>query len=165
LVEGDATTLPAGLNVQLFAYDELVLVVAPTHVWGKLSLVQPQALSEGTLLLREQGSAIREFVEQGLLQYDVQVHPLFTLTDNEAIKQMVISGVGAAIVSSLSVQRELANGDLVQVPIAGIELRPQLSLIQRVDKQLSRAAQTFSTFLRPPLDLKSDLHHVGVIDE
>jgi DNA-binding transcriptional LysR family regulator len=92
------------------------------------------------------------------------VQPLFTLTDNEAIKQMVISGVGAAIVSSLSVQRELANRDLVQIRIAGLELRPQLSLIQRADKQLSRAAQAFCTFLRPSIDKERSLQQVAVTD-
>ncbi len=157
LVEGDASTLPSALQVQLFAYDELILVVAPGHPWSSLSSVELEALREGTLLMREQGSGIREVVEHSLLQHNVVVQPLFTLTDNEAIKQMVISGVGAAIVSWLSVQRELANGDLVQVRIAGLELRPQLSLIQRADKQLSRAALAFCTFLRPVIDKERNL--------
>ncbi len=164
LVEVDASTLSPGLKVRAFAYDELILVVAPGHPWSKLVSVQPQALSEGTLLLREPGSGVREAVEQELLRHAIPVHPLFTLTDNEAIKQMVISGVGTSIVSSLSVQRELANGELVQVPIAGVELRPQLSLIQRADKQLSRAAQAFCTFLQPARDQESDLHQVGARD-
>ena len=71
------------------------------------------------------------------------------MPDNEAIKQMVLCGVGAAIVSALAVQRELATGDLLRVAIAGLELSPELSLIKRKDKQLSRAAQAFCTFLRP----------------
>jgi DNA-binding transcriptional LysR family regulator len=165
LVEVDASTLPPGLKVQVFAYDELILIVAPKHPWSNLVSVQPQALSEGTLLVREPGSGVREAVEQELLRHAIPIRPLFTLTDNEAIKQMVISGVGISIVSSLSVQRELANGELVQVPIAGIELRPQLSLIQRADKQLSRAAQAFCSFLQPSLDQESDLHQVGARDD
>lgn len=165
LVEVDASTLPPGLQVRAFAYDELILVVAPGHPWSKLVSVPPQALSEGTLLLREPGSGVREAVEQELFRHAIPVRPLFTLTDNEAIKQMVISGVGTSIVSSLSVQRELANGELVQVPIAGVELRPQLSLIQRADKQLSRAAQAFCTFLQPARDQEADLHQVGARDD
>ena len=60
---------------------------------------------------------------------------------------MVMSGVGAAIVSALAVQRELTSGDLVHVPIAGLDLRPELSLVKRTDKQLSRAAQAFCALL------------------
>jgi DNA-binding transcriptional LysR family regulator len=152
LVEREASHLPPGLKVTVFAYDELILVVAPEHRWNGVLSLRPEALSKEELILREQGSGIREVIEQALLAHNVIVHPLLTLTDNEAIKQMVMSGVGAAIISSLSVQRELANGDLVQVPIEGLELHPQLSLIQRADKQLSRAAQAFCSFLRPALD-------------
>lgn len=111
--------------------------------------MEPEALREGELLLREQGSGIREVIEQALRLQCVQVRPLFTVPDNEAIKQMVMSGVGAAIVSALAVQRELAAGDLVRVPIVGLNLRPQLSLVRRMDKHLSRAAQAFWALLRP----------------
>ncbi len=149
LVEGDPSTLPPGLHVEVFTYDELVLVVAPGHHWSALSALNPEGLREGELLLREQGSGIREVIEHALLLHRVQVSPLFTLSDNEAIKQMVMNGVGAAIVSALAVQRELASGELIRIPIAGVDLRPQLSLVRRTDKQLSRAAQAFCTLLLP----------------
>jgi len=86
---------------------------------------------------------------------------LINLTDNEAIKQMVISGVGTAIVSALTVRREVEKGDLVQVPIAGLELRPQLSLVQRADKQLSRAAQAFVSFLGPIINKDGDIANIS----
>lgn len=149
LVEGDPSTLPPGLHVEVFEQDELVLVVAPGHRWSGLDELSPEALREGELLLREQGSGIREVIEHALLLHRVQIRPLFTLSDNEAIKQMVLSGVGAAIVSALAVQRELANDDLKRIPIAGVDLRPQLSLVKRIDKQLSRAAQAFCVLLKP----------------
>jgi DNA-binding transcriptional LysR family regulator len=147
LVEGDPTTLPPGLHVEVFAQDELVLVVSPVHRWSKLEELDPAALRKGELLLREQGSGIREVIEHALVLQGVQVRPLLTLPDNEAIKQMVISGVGTAIVSAFTVQRELVSGDLVRIPIAGVDLRPKLSLIRRIDKQLSLAAQAFCALL------------------
>src|SRR2546421_9000633 len=98
--------------------------------------------------MREQGSGIREVIEHALLLHDVQVRPLLTLPDNEAIKQMVMNGVGAAIVSALAVQRELASGDLLRIRISGVELRPQLSLVRRTDKHISRAAEAFCALLR-----------------
>ena len=147
LVEGDASTLPQGLLVEVFAHDELVLVVSPKHRWRGLPAILLTDLRDGQLLMREQGSGIREVIEHALLLHDVRVRPLLTVPDNEAIKQMVMSGVGAAIVSALAVQRELTSGDLVHVPIAGLDLRPELSLVKRTDKQLSRAAQAFCALL------------------
>ena len=152
LVEGDPSTLPLGLHVEVFAQDELVLVVSPDHRWSKLDALNPEVLQQGELLLREQGSGIREVIEHALVLHGVQVHPMFTLPDNEAIKQMVLNGVGAAIVSALTVQRELASGELIRIPIARIDLRPQLSLVRRSDKQLSRAAQSFCALIETARD-------------
>lgn len=147
LVEGYASTLPQRLKVEVFAHDELVLVVSPKHRWRDVPTLLPTDLQDGQLLMREQGSGIREVIEHALLLHDVQVRPLLTVPDNEAIKQMVMSGVGAAIVSALAVQRELASSELVHVPIAGLDLRPELSLVRRSDKQLSRAARAFCALL------------------
>jgi len=148
LVEGDPSMLPPTLASHVFARDELVLVVAPAHRWSSLRWLEPVMLRDGELLLREEGSGIREVIEHALLLQDVRISPLLTLPDNEAIKQMAISGVGAAILSVFAVRRELASGELVRIPIEGIDLRPQLTLVKRHDKHLSRAAQAFCTLLQ-----------------
>ena len=164
LVESDPATLPSGLDIEVFAYDELVLVVAPQHRWSGLNALKPEALRNAELVLREQGSGIREVIEHALLQQGVQISPLLTLPDNEAIKQMVMCGVGAAILPKLAVQRELAAGNLVRVPINGLDFHPQLSLIRRVDKQLSRAALAFCTLLKPADDEIPELQEVSGAD-
>jgi DNA-binding transcriptional LysR family regulator len=149
LVEGDTANFPAVLHARVFAQDSLILVVSPNHRWCNVDVISSEALATGELLLREQGSGIREVIEQEFEHKGVHICPLFTLTDNEAIKQMVISGVGAAIVSFLSVQRELATGELVRIMLADLDLTAPLSFIQRTDKQLSRAAQAFYSMLFP----------------
>jgi DNA-binding transcriptional LysR family regulator len=149
VVEGYASALPSDLKVEVLATDELVLVVGPGHRWRGLSALQPEALRDKELVLREKGSGLREVIEHALEHQGVRVNPLLTLPDNEAIKQMVMSGVGTAIVSALAVQHELEIGELISVPIAGLDLHPQLSLIYRTDKQLSRAAQAFCSLLLP----------------
>ncbi len=147
LIEADPITLAQGLHVEVFAHDELVLIVSPRHRWSKESSLRLDALCDNELLLREEGSGIREAIEHTLRSQGLTISPLLTLQDNETIKQIVIHGVGAAIVSALTVRRELINGDLVQVPINGLDLHPQLSLISRADKQFSHAAQAFYDLL------------------
>lgn len=147
MVEGEPHSLPQELQVKIFATDELILVVSSEHPWSKLNEIHPKALQEEHLLLREQGSGIREVITHSLAQHGVQVQPLLLLPDNEAIKQMVISGVGAAIVSALTIRRELLSGELVHIPIAGVDLHPELSLIYRIDKHLSPAAKVFCSLL------------------
>lgn len=152
LVESESAHCPAELQVEMATYDELILVVAPTHKWSKMQVLPISALSQGELIMREEESVIRGMVEQALERHGVTVHSLFTLTDNEAVKHMVMSGVGAAIISSFSVQRELLRGELVHVPVSNLDLRPRLCLMRRVDKLLSPAAQAFCTVLTPILE-------------
>ncbi|WP_160146004.1 LysR family transcriptional regulator [Dictyobacter aurantiacus] len=149
IVEGEVEHLPESLNVRFFTRDTLILVVPPNHPWCGRDQVSAAELGDHTLVAREPGSGVRDMLERELTCRDIAFKPLLTLTDNEAIKQMVMNGVGAAVVSFLTVQRELASGDLVQIPLADMELQPELSFIQRPEKQLSRAAQAFFSFLFP----------------
>src|SRR5436305_2098389 len=148
LVEGDISALPPDLAVEVIATDELVLVVAPTHRWSGLQAVKPEMLGANELLLREQGSGTREVIERALQQQGVQVSPLLTVPENETIKQLVMRGMGVAILPALVVQREVATLDLLRVPIVGLDLHREFSLVRRADKQLSRAACAFCDLLR-----------------
>ena len=78
----------------------------------------------------------------------MQVSPLLTVPENETIKQLVMQGVGAAILPALVVQREMETFDLLRVPIVGLDLHREFSLVRRGDKQLSRAASAFCDLLR-----------------
>lgn len=149
LVEGDISALPPELAVEVITTDELVLVVAPNHRWSSLERVTPEMLETNELLLREQGSGTREVIERAFHQQGVQVSPLLTVPENETIKQLVMRGMGAAILPALVVQREVVALDLRRVPIVGMDLRREFSLVMRADKQLSRAADAFCTLLRP----------------
>jgi DNA-binding transcriptional LysR family regulator len=143
LIEGDFPDLPEPLQARIFSYDELILVAGPMHQLAKIEQVELADLQSQELLLREQGSTLREVVERQFRRRHMHLQPLLTLSDNEAIKQMVMQGIGASFISSLCIQRELEHGDLVQIPVAGVELRTPVGLVQRVDRQLSRAARAF----------------------
>ncbi len=147
LIEGDISAIPPELDREVIATDELVLIMAPTHRWSSRETVMPQMLGARELLLREQGSGTREVIERAFQRQGVQVSPLLTVPENETIKQLVMRGVGAAILPALVVQREVMAGDLLRVPIVGLDLHRELSLVQRNDKQLSRAGRAFCALL------------------
>jgi DNA-binding transcriptional LysR family regulator len=91
---------------------------------------------------------MREVIERAFRQQGIQVSPLLTVPENETIKQLVMRGMGAAILPTVVVQREIMTLDLLRVPIMGMDLRREFSLVRRADKQLSRAAQAFCALLR-----------------
>ena len=152
LVEGDISALPPELAVEVIATDELVLVIGPTHRWRGLQAVTPEMLGANELVLREQGSGTREVIERALQQQGVQVSPLLTAPENETIKQLVMHGMGAAILPALVVQREVMALDLLRVPIVNLDLHREFSLVRRADKQLSRAADSFCSVLRRSIE-------------
>jgi DNA-binding transcriptional LysR family regulator len=156
LVEVEPSELPLGLDYETVAYDELILVVSPRHPWSELSSLPPEELRDGVLILREPGSGIRESIEHSFAHHGYSLSALLTVPDSEVIKQMAMKGVGATILSAMSVRKELESGELLRIPIIGVEMRPQLSMIWREDKQFSPAAQAFRDLLRREIRLIDD---------
>lgn len=156
LVELDPSELPLGLEHETIAYDELILVVSPRHPWSELTSITPEEVRDGVLILREQGSGHRESVEHAFTHLGFSLSPLLTVPDSEVIKQMAVKGVGATIIPAMSVRRELENGELLRIPIVGLEMRPRLSMIWREDKQFSPAAEAFRELLRREVCLMED---------
>ena len=148
LVEVDPAELPLGLEFETVAHDELILVVAPNHPWSELASIRPEELRDGVLILREPGSGIRESIEHAFAHQGYSLSPLLTVPDSEVIKQMALKGVGATIISAMSVRGELEKCELLRLPIFELEMRPQLSMVWREDKQFSPAAQAFRDLLR-----------------
>ena len=96
-----------------FVNDELVLIL-PNNYWdGEKSNFLISDLISLPLVMRERGSGIREFIEQKLVRngiYPKNLDICMEITDNEIIKEVVQSGLGAAIVSKWSVKKEVELG-------------------------------------------------------
>ena len=161
LMELDPTELPLGVACETIAYDELILVVSPMHPWSELESIKPEELRDGVLILREPGSGHRESIDHAFAHQGFSLSSLLTVPDSEVIKQMAVKGVGATIIPAISVQRELDSGALLRIPIEGLEIRPQLSMIWREDKQFSPATQAFREMLRREMHSMEHLQKVA----
>lgn len=128
------------------ATDMLQLVVGEGHPWwGRQSVVRDELLST-PLIVRETGSGSGSAVEQSLQQAGLepaQLRVAARFGSNEAVKQSVLSGFGAAFLSVLSVQRELARGELALVQVEEVTIERRFWLAVRRDRTLSPAAQAF----------------------
>jgi DNA-binding transcriptional LysR family regulator len=61
----------------------------------------------------------------------------------QAIKRFVAMGTGVALVPEISVETELARGELVRIPVRELRLHRKLRLIYRKSASLSHAARAF----------------------
>ena len=66
----------------------------------------------------------------------------------EAVKRFVAMGNGVAFLPELSAEREMAQGELVKVPIAEVKIHRQLRLVHRRAGTLSHAALAFLQAVR-----------------
>jgi DNA-binding transcriptional LysR family regulator len=127
----------ADLSELVIADDTLVVVTGPAHPWaGTDTPITKGELAAGRLVLRERGSGTRETLHRvlGELRDD---DPHLELSSTTAIKEAVGAGAGAAVLSILAVEQELRTGQLVRIPLTGIELTRTLRAVWRRQAALS----------------------------
>jgi DNA-binding transcriptional LysR family regulator len=88
-------------------------------------------------------------VEQALTERGLTAQALLSLGSTEAIKRAVAAGSGLAFVSRLTVENELKNGDLAQLPLGDFAIRRSLQRLRVKGKYEGRAVREFLRLLRP----------------
>jgi DNA-binding transcriptional LysR family regulator len=148
------------LESVIFLRDELVPIVKPDHprlAASRERLTLRQLCAE-PMILRESGSGTREVIEGALAKRRQKLeHIAMILGSTEAIKRAVAAGLGVAIVSHLTIQAELALGQLAILPVRSFQLtRPLLRLCCR-NREQDPATLAFLALLdqRYPADPKS----------
>jgi DNA-binding transcriptional LysR family regulator len=137
------------LATRVVGADELVLIVSPAHRFADKKKIKVKELKEEPLIVREPGSGSRRCVEQALEEAGQPLGDLKIVMEtnsNDAIRGAVERGIGAAFVSLPVVARDIAEGRLVAVEIAGLQLRRRLYLISDPGRIPAAAARAFLAF-------------------
>lgn len=147
-----------GLRSRAVGTDALVVVVAPRHPWAGRELPLPAAELAGTaLLLRERESGTRAAYEAAVVRAGLQVaDPLGVMTSTEALKAAVRAGLGASVVSGLTLADELAAGTLCAVPVDGLDLRRELRAVWLAGRRNPLADALLATLTDAPGGTASD---------
>jgi DNA-binding transcriptional LysR family regulator len=133
--------------------DELQVVCAPAHPLGKLQSVTPKELVAHPYICREPGSGTREvtdlyFQKSGIKPDSLNV--IMELGSPEALKGLVATGLGFAILSRATVAKETQLGQLVRLPLSPRLIR-NLSVVYPKEKFRSRLVNTFVQFAKEQL--------------
>lgn len=143
----------ASVASDLCCEDELQVVCAPSHPLARLGTVCAHQLTQHPFVSREPGSGTREvtdlyFENQGIRPDSLNV--VMELGSPEALKGLVATGLGFAIMSRATVERDARLGEVVAVPLAPPLIRA-LSVVYPREKFRSRLADTFIEFARARL--------------
>jgi len=138
------------LQSEVCCDDELQVICAPDYPLAKLPSVTPKALLEYEFISREPGSGTREVTDNYFRDAGVAPEKLKTqmeLGSPEALKGVVGTGLGFAIVSRASFGKELRLGSLVAVPLDP-PLKRRLSVVYPKERFRSRVVNTFIEFAK-----------------
>jgi LysR family transcriptional regulator, transcriptional activator of the cysJI operon len=147
LVEGSVP----GADFEVIPYfkDDLVLVVpAAGHRLSMCTSVTPSELSGETLILREEGSGTRSFIERAFRYGGLQPKSIIGLQSAEAAANAVEANLGIAILSSVAAQPAVRGGRLRALSIESMPLSRWFQLVKLKNHHLAPSAERFAALVR-----------------
>jgi DNA-binding transcriptional LysR family regulator len=103
-----------------FLEDELFFCCSPGHPLAGVRAIGPGRLAKEQLIIREPGSATRATMEAHLSRRGIAFPHFMELGSVEAIKQVVMSGLGIGYFSAVTVRNEISAGWLVRLRVSGL---------------------------------------------
>src|ERR1700693_3100200 len=131
------------LHSEVTYLDELVLVVPPKRPLATAREVSIRQLGAESFVAHIVSSPYREKVLQAFKRHKTPLHMDIELPTLQAIKRFVAMGNGVALLPAISVESELARGELVHIPVRELRLHRKLRLVYRPAARLSHAARAF----------------------
>jgi DNA-binding transcriptional LysR family regulator len=123
--------------------DELAMIVAPGHRLASAGSVSVKELGQEIFIAHNAPSPYRERVVQAFEKYQTPLNIGIELPSLEAIKRLVETGEGVALVPRLTAQAELERGQLAGLGVRELRLERKLHLVYRRNAVLSHAAKAF----------------------
>lgn len=142
-----------GLECQPFFTDFATLIVSADHPWASRQYIEPEELLDDLLIIREPTSGTRRVMLTELAKHDITLDDLniyLEMGNAEAIVRTVAAGFGVSVVSTLATACPLERGRVVEVSVAGFELRRTIYMIRRNLDGPNRAQEAFWGFVHDP---------------
>ncbi|AUC60234.1 RuBisCO operon transcriptional regulator [Cyanobacterium sp. HL-69] len=140
------------LEIIPYAEDELALIIPSNHPFAEQETIAKDDLYHLNYITLDSQSTIRKVIDQVLTRSGINTNDLkveMELNSIEAIKNAVLSGLGASFVSITAIEKELKMGVLHRAPIEGVEIRRTLSVIVNSNRYRSKAAEAFIKEILP----------------
>ena len=155
-ISGD---LKKNLTINPFLLDELSLIISKSHPFAKKKKINKKDLYCLDFITLNSNSTIKKFIDNILIQNQIETKQLKTilqLNSIEGIKTAVSLGLGAAFVSSSTIEKEIKLKTIEIVKIKNITINRKLSIISNPECYKSKA---FDFFYHELIRLKNKLEN------
>ena len=154
------------LLVDVCDVDALVVVAHPEHEVAGLESITAEQLVAHPYICREEGSGTRDVIKDYMKQHNIDsdcLNVCMELGSPESIKGAVEAGMGIAILSKVTIAKELALGTLVAIPLDPPLERPFSFVRQRqkfrqsaTEKLLDFAHDYCESYKRPDAETSGE---------
>jgi DNA-binding transcriptional LysR family regulator len=136
-----------------FFSDDVILVCPPEHPFAgrRVSLDE---LSEGPLVVMQEGAGVRQLLEDELRSQGRRLRdlrPRLVLGLQESVRSAVAAGYGVTFISRRAVEADLEAGRLVEGHVEGLDLERKISIARATGRVPTRAADAFLAFAQKRL--------------
>jgi DNA-binding transcriptional LysR family regulator len=156
-IEGDSHR--STLLSEVCCEDELQVVCAPSHPLAKQPFALPAMLTQHAYIGREAGSGTRAVIDHYLEKAGVPAESMDVVVElgsPEALKGLVATGLGFAIMSRVIAAKEVQLGELVQVPLRPALIR-SFSVVYPKERFHSKMVASFLEFAKARLGAEQPL--------
>jgi DNA-binding transcriptional LysR family regulator len=129
--------------VRLPFLDNEYVVIAPISHWAVGEPVFLQALAKEPFLLRELGSGSRHVIDQHMRDTNTQLKVRLSLASNEAIRDLVASGMGLSVLSRHALGNNPEGDGLAILNVEGFPLKQAWNVVHLSTKIHSLPAKAF----------------------
>ena len=140
------------LEITHFATDELALVLPSKHKLSQEKELTKEDLYSLNFVTLDSQSTTRKVVDELLRNSGLEIQRLkveMELNSLEAIKNAVQSGLGAAFLPVVSIERELASGTIHKPLMTDLGVKRELKLITNPSRYTSKASEAFKKDILP----------------
>ena len=135
---------PEDLEVVSYPFlDNELVVIAPVDHWAAAQQIEFGALLGERFILREVGSGSRRTIDAHLLLIGEKLDVKLAVSSNEAIRELVASGMGLAVLSRHALPANPASDGLCILDVQGFPLRKPWRAVHLKSKLLSLPARAF----------------------
>ena len=160
LLEGDAHLgvvsyeIPGkDIELQEFFQDLIAVIVPRDHPFVSRERILPEDLVGEPIIMREETSGTRKIVLSELASHDISLDDLnnfMEVGNAEAIVRTVAAGYGISFVSKLAAACAIERGNVVAIPVEGINLVRTIFMVRKRLKVSHRPADAFWGFIHDP---------------
>jgi DNA-binding transcriptional LysR family regulator len=141
------------LEAQEFFRDTITLIVPANHRWAMRKSIEPAEILEEKIIMREETAGTRRVVLTELAKYDISLDDLdvfMELGNAEAIVRTVAAGFGISFVSSLASACPLERGNVIELPVSGLDLQRKVYMVRKRVSAPHRPRDVFWSFVHDP---------------